>query len=138
MKFLKTNKNNMSLKKMNKKYLKLISSSFDFAPQQYKYGIVYTFYSDKFNSIEVGFAENNTILQNKLLQGDSILLDKRRGKQQDLNLLIKTLNELDIKFMSKLNFRYSNTLIRHLSTLGWPVGRSLYKERKIKKELSIA
>ncbi len=128
----------MSLKKMNKEYRKLISLSFNFAPQQSKYGIVYTLYSDKFNSIEVGFAENNTILQNKLLQGDSILLDKRRGKQQDLNLLIKTLNELDIKFMSKLNFRYSNTLIRHLSTLGWPVGRSLYKQRKIKKELSIA
>ena len=128
----------MSLKKMNKEYCKLISLSFNFAPQQSKYGIVYTLYSDKFNSIEVGFAENNTILQNKLLQGDSILLDKRRGKQQDLNLLIKTLNELDIKFMSKLNFRYSNTLIRHLSTLGWPVGRSLYKQRKIKKELSIA
>jgi len=128
----------MSLKKMNKEYCKLISLSFNFAPQQSKYGIVYTLYSDKFNSIEVGFAENNTILQNKLLQSDSILLDKRRGKQQDLNLLIKTLNELDIKFMSNLNFRYSNTLIRHLSTLGWPVGRSLYKQRKIKKELSIA
>ena len=128
----------MLLKKMNKEYRKLISSFFNFAPQQSKYGIVYTFYSDKFNSIEVGFAENNTILQNKLLQSDSILLDKRRGKQQDLNLLIKTLNELDIKFISKLNFKYSNTLIRHLSTLGWPVGRSLYKQRKIKKELSIA
>jgi len=25
--------------------------------------------------------------------------------------------------------------MKHLSTLGWPVGRSLYKQRKIKKEL---
>jgi len=28
--------------------------------------------------------------------------------------------------------------MKHLSTLGWPVGRSLYKQRKIKKELVFA
>ena len=139
MKFLKTNKNKMVFKKdINKEYRKLISSSLNLAPQKYKYGIVYTLYSDRFNSIEVGFAENDKILKNKLLQSDLILLDKKKGKKQDLNLLIKTLNELDINFSSKLNFRYSNILIRHLSTLGWPVGRSIYKQRRIKKELSFA
>ena len=136
MEFLKTNKNKMLSKKINKEYLKLISSSQNFATQKSKFGIVYTLYSDRFNSIEVGFAENNKILQKKVLRGDSILLDKRRGKEQELNLLIKTLNELDINFSSKFNFKYSNIIIRHLSTLGWPVGRSLYKQRKIKKELS--
>ena len=135
MKFLKTNKNKMVLK-LNKEYRKFISSSLNLAPQKSKFGIVYTLYSDRFNSIEVGFAENDKILKNKVLQSDSILLDKKRGKEQDLNLLIKTLNELDINFSGKLNFRYSNILIRHLSTLGWPVGRSLYKHRKIQKELS--
>ena len=138
MKFLKTNKDKMALKKINKEYLKLISSSLTLAPQKSKFGIVYTLYSDKFNSIEIGFAENDKILKNKVLQSNSILLDKKKGKEQDLNLLIKTLNELDINFSSRLNFRYSNILIRHLSTLGWPVGRSLYKQRKIKKELSLA
>ena len=138
MKFLKTNKNKMVLKKLNKEYRKFISSSLNLAPQKSKFGIVYTLYSDRFNSIEVGFAENDKILKNKLLQSDLILLDKKKGKKQDLNLLIKTLNELEISFSSKLNFRYSNILIRHLSTLGWPVGRSLYKQRKIKKELSFA
>ena len=137
MKFLKTNKNKMVLKKLNKEYRKFISSSLNLAPQKSKFGIVYTLYSDRFNSIEVGFAENDKILKNKLLQSDLILLDKKKGKKQDLNLLIKTLNELDINFSSKLNFTYSNILIRHLSTLGWPVGRSLYKQRKIKKELSL-
>ena len=136
MKFLKTNKNKMVLKKLNKEYRKFISSSLNLAPQKSKFGIVYTLYSDRFNSIEVGFAENDKILKNKLLQSDLILLDKKKGKKQDLNLLIKTLNELEISFSSKLNFRYSNILIRHLSTLGWPVGRSLYKQRIIKKELS--
>ena len=72
------------------------------------------------------------------MQSDSILLDKKQGKEQDVDLLIKTLNELDINFSSKLNFRYSDILIRHLSTLGWPVGRSFYKQRKIKKKLSFA
>ncbi len=132
------NKNKMVLKKLNKEYRKFISSSLNFAPQKSKFGIVYTLYSDKFNSIEVGFAENDKSLKNKLLQSDLILLDKKKGKKQDLNLLIKTLNELDINFSSKLNFRYSNILIRHLSTLGWPVGRSIYKQRRIKKELSFA
>ena len=72
------------------------------------------------------------------MQSGSILLDKKRGKERDLNLLIKTLNELDIHFCSEFKFKYSNSLIRHLSTLGWPVGRSLYKQRKIKKELTFA
>ncbi len=132
------NKNKMVLKKLNKEYRKLISSSINLAPQKSKFGIVYTLYSDRFNSIEVGFAENDKILKNKLLQSDLILLDKKKGKKQDLNLLIKTLNELEINFSSKLNFRYSNILIRHLSTLGWPVGRSIYKQRRIKKELLFA
>ena len=133
------NKNKMVFKKdINKEYCKLISSALNLAPQKSKSGIVYTLYSDRFNSIEVGFAENDKILKNKLLRSDLILLDKKKGKKQDLNLLIKTLNELEISFSSKLNYRYSNILIRHLSTLGWPVGRSLYKRRKIKKELSLA
>ena len=138
MKFLKTIKNKMILKKTNKEYRKLNSSSLNLAPQKSKFGIVYTLYSDRFNSIEVGFAENDKILQNKILQNDSILLDKKRGKEEKLDLLIKTLNELDINISRKLNFKYSDTLIRHLSILGWPVGRSLYKERRIKKELSFA
>ena len=128
----------MALKKINKEYRKLISSSLNLSPQKLKFGIVYTLYFDRFNSIEVGYAENDKILQNKVLQSNSILLDKKRGKEQDLDLLIKTLNEFDINFSEKLIFKYSNSLIRHLSTLGWPVGRSLYKQRKIKKELSFA
>ncbi len=130
----------MKIKKIKKEYPRFISSSlnFDFGFQNSKFGIIYTLYSDNLNLIQVGFAENNKIIENKLLKSDFILLDKKRGKEQDFILLMKTLNELDINISSKLNFRYSNTLIRHLSTLGWPVGRSLYKQRKIKKELSFA
>jgi len=135
----KTNRSNMQLKKI-KKYRKFITSSInlDFVSRNYKFGIIYTLYSDKFNSIELGFAENNKTIDEKLLKSSYILLDKKSGKEQDLDLLIKTLNELDISFTKTLKFKYSNILIRHLSTLGWPVGRSLYKQRKIKKELSFA
>ncbi len=126
----------MVFKKINKEYHKLISSTLNFVHQKSKVGIVYTLYYDDFNSIEIGFAESEKMLQNKVFNSNSILLDMKRGEKQDLNLLIKTLNELDIKFSSKLNCRYSNVLIRHLFTLGWPVGRSLYKHKKIKKVLS--
>ena len=140
MKFLKTNKHKMALKKINKEYRKLISSplNLNYFSQETNSGIIYTLYSDKLNLIEVGFAKNNKIIKNKILESESILLDKKRGKEQDLNLLIKTLNELNFNLSNKLSFKYSNNLIRHLSTLGWPVGQSLYKQRKIKKELSFA
>ena len=88
MRFLKTNKNKMVLKKLNKEYRKFISSSLNLVPQKSKFGILYTLYSDRFNLIEVGFAENDKILKNKLLHSDLILLDKKKGKKQDLNLLI--------------------------------------------------
>ena len=137
---LKMNNNKMGFRKINKEYRKCISSSLnlDIISQKSKFGIIYTLYSDKFNSIEVGYAENNKIIQNKLLLGGLILLDKKIGNERDLNLLIKTLNELNINSSNKLSFKYSNNLIRHLSTLGWPVGRSLYKQRKIKKVLTFA
>ena len=138
MRYHKVKKNKMILKKINKQYCKLIASPLNLASRKSKFGIIYTLYSDSNNSIEVGFAINDNVLQNKVLQSNYILLDKKKGKELDLELLIKTLNALDINFSNKLNFKYSNILIRHLSTLGWPVGRSLYKQRIIKKELSFA
>jgi len=137
---LNINKSKMEFKQINKKYRTLTQSSIflNLSPQKSKSGIIYSLYSDKSNSIEIGFAQTNKILQNRVLEKGLILLDKKRGKKKDLYLLIKTLNELDIKISSKLNFKYSNILIRHLSILGWPVGRSLYKQRTIKKEISFA
>ena len=81
MRFLKTNKNKMVLKKLNKEYRECISSSLNLVTQKSKFGILYTLYSDRFNLIEVGFAENDKILKNKLLQSDLILLDKKKGKK---------------------------------------------------------
>ena len=130
----------MKKRKIMKGYKTLISSSFnaDNSTDKFKDGIIYTLYSDEFNSLKVGFAENNKALEKKLSSEALILLDMKKGNKKDLFLLITTLKELGIKYSDNLYFKYTDSLMRHLSTLGWPVGRSLYKQRKIKKELVCA
>ncbi len=130
----------MNNKKIIKGYKKIISSRFylDTSVDKSKDGIIYTLYSDAFNTIKVGFAENDKVLEKKLSSEALILLDMKKGKKKDLSLLVTTLNELGIKYSDNFYFKYSSSLMKHLSTLGWPVGRSLYKQRKIKKELVCA
>ena len=130
----------MNNKKIIKGYKTFISSSFnvDSSTDKFKDGIIYTLYSDKFNLLKVGFAENDKVLENKLSSEALILLDMKKGKKKDLFLLITTLKELGIKYSDNFYFKYSSSLMRHISTLGWPIGRSLYKQRKIKKELLCA
>jgi len=130
----------MNNRKIIKGYKTLISSSFNVnnSVNKFEDGIIYTLYSDAFNSLKVGFAENDKVLEKKLSSETLILLDMKKGKKKDLCLLITTLNELGIKYSNNFYFKYSISLMRHLSTLGWPVGRSLYKQRMIKKELLYA
>ena len=126
------------LKKINKECFKFNSSilSINFYNEKSKFGIIYTMYSDKLNIIQVGFAENDRILETRLAEKNSILLGKKKGEKKELNLLIKTLNEMGIKFYGQFDFSYTKKLIRHLSILGWPIGKSFYKKRVIRKELS--
>ena len=130
----------MNNRKIIKGYKKLISSRFnvDTSIDKFKNGIIYTLYSDEFNSLKVGFAENDKVLEKELSSEALILLDMKKGNKNDLILLITTLKELGIKFSDNFYFKYSSSVMRHLSTLSWPVGRSLYKQRKIKKELICA
>ena len=130
----------MNNRKIIKGFKTLISSRFnvDTSVNKSKDGIIYTLYSDEFNSLKVGFAENNRVIEKKLSSEGLILLDMKKGNKKDLCLLITTLNELGIKYSDNFYFKYSSSLMRHLSILGWPVGRSLYKQRKIKKELVCA
>ena len=130
----------MNNRKIIKGYKTLISSRFNVdtsSVDKYKDGIIYTLYSDEFNSLKVGFVENDKVLE-KLSSEALILLDMKKGKKKDLCLLINTLKELGINYSDNFYFKYSSSLMKHLSTLGWPVGRSLYKQRKIKKELICA
>ena len=130
----------MNNKKILKVYKTLISSIFNFdsSTDKFKDGIIYTLYSDEFNSLNIGFAENDKVLEKKLSSKAFILLDMKKGNKKELFLLITTLKELGIKYSDNLYFKHSSSLMRHLSTLGWPIGRSLYKQRKIKKELLCA
>ena len=130
----------MNNRKIIKGYKTLISSRFnvDTSVDKSKDGIIYTLYSDAFNSLKVGFTENNKFLEKKLLSERLILLDMRKGNKKDLFLLITTLKELGIKYSDNLYFKYSGTLMRYLTILGWPIGKSLHKQRKIKKELLCA
>ncbi|KGG03499.1 putative LEM domain [Prochlorococcus marinus str. MIT 9321] len=130
----------MNNRKIIKGHKALISSSFNVhnSSDKFKDGIIYTFYSDEFNLLKVGFAENDKALENKLSVKGFILLDKKKGTKKELFLLTNTLKELGITNSDRLYFKHSISLMRHLSTLGWPVGRSLYKQRMIKKELICA
>ena len=130
----------MNKRKIIKGHKTLISSSFDAntSKDKFKDGIIYTLYSDELNSLKVGFTENDKVLEKKLSSKAFILLDMKKGNKKDLFLLKTTLKELGIKYSDNLYFKYSSSLIRHLSTLGWPIGRSFYKQRKIKKELLCA
>ena len=130
----------MNNRKIIKGYKILKSSRFDLdtSRDKFKDGVIYTLYSDEFNSLKVGFAENDKALEKILSSKVLILLDMKKGNKKDLFLLISTLKELGIKYSDNFYFKYSRSLMRHLSTLGWPVGNSLYKQRKIKKELLCA
>tara|TARA_Y100001978_G_C23324653_1_gene259988 strand:- start:103 stop:507 length:405 start_codon:yes stop_codon:yes gene_type:complete len=103
-----------------------------------KDGLIYTLYSDKSNLIEVGFVQCNELLENKLIHEKFILLDKKRGSITELRLLKKTLEQLGLLILNNKYYKYTDVLIRHLNTLGWPVGNSLYKQRVIKKKISYA
>ena len=130
----------MNNRKIKKGFQISISSTFnrDSSSDKLKDGMIYTLYCDEFNSLKVGFAVNERVLEKKLSSKDLILLDMKKGNKKELFLLLKTLKELGIEYSENLNFKYSSSLMRHLFTLGWPIGRSLYKPRKIKKELLCA
>tara|TARA_B100000609_G_scaffold199553_1_gene204069 strand:+ start:2916 stop:3326 length:411 start_codon:yes stop_codon:yes gene_type:complete len=101
-------------------------------------GLVYTLYSDQLNLIEIGYAKNNKILEDKIKEKQFILLEKKYGNPLDLFLIIKTLKLLNVEFLNSNYFILSYKTLRHLKTLGWPIGNSLYKKRIIRKKISYA
>jgi len=135
------------IKFMIKKYLEKkykifynssLSEKFILKRNSLKDGFIYTLYSDNSNLIEVGFTKSNKILENKLMNKKFILLDKKKGSLKELRTLKRTLEELGLLILNNKYYIYSELLIRHLNTLGWPIGRSLYKQRVIKKKILYA
>ena len=82
----------MNNRKIIKGFKKSISSRFDVNPytDKFKDGIIFTLYSEEFNSLKVGFAEDYKVIEKKLSSEALILLDLRRGHKKDLFLLITT------------------------------------------------
>ena len=72
----------MLKKYLQKKYKFFINSSLSekliSKRNSLKDGFIYTLYSDNSNLIEVGFTQNNKILENKLMNKKFILLDKKK------------------------------------------------------------
>ena len=121
------------LKFLNKKFFQYDISK----PKKSVNGIVYTLYSDRLNLVEIGFAENKNILNNKLIQEKFILLDQKSGSLMELNILIKALKQLGVSLLNNKYFKYKNSYLRHLNTLGWPIGKSLCKQNLIRKKIII-
>lgn len=92
----------MNNRKIIKGYKTLISSSFnvDTSKDKLKDGIIYTLYSEEFNSLKFGFTENDKVLEKKLSSKELILLDMKKGNKTDLFLLMTTLKELGIKIQT--------------------------------------
>ena len=125
-------------KKYKISYNASLSEKFILKRNSLKDGFIYTLYSDNSNLIEVGFTKSNKILENKLMNKKFILLDKKKGSLKELTTLKKTLEALGLLILNNKYYIYSELLIRHLNTLGWPIGRSLYKQRVIKKKILYA
>ena len=121
------------LKFLNKRLFEYDNSK----PKKSVNGIVYTLYSDRLNIVEIGFAENKNILNNKLIKEKFILLDQKSGSLMELNILIETLKQLGVSLLNNRYFKYKNSYLRHLNTLGWPIGKSLYKQNLIRKKIMI-
>ena len=121
------------LKFLNKKLFKCEISR----PKKSVNGIVYTLYSDRLNLVEIGFAENKNILNNKLIQEKFILLDQKSGSIMELNILIETLKQLGVSLLNNKYFKYKNSYLRHLNTLGWPIGKSLHKPKIVRKKIIV-
>ena len=115
-----------------------LSEKFIFKRNDLKDGFIYTLYSDNSNLIEVGYTQSKKILENKLMNEKFILLDKKKGSLNELRILKKTLRELGLLIENNNYYIYTDLLIKHLYTLGWPVGRSIYKQRVIKKKIQYA
>ena len=74
----------MNNRKIIKGFKTLISSRFnvDDSVNKFEDGIIFTLYSDAFNSLKVGFAENDKVLEKKLSSEALILLDMEKAERK--------------------------------------------------------
>tara|TARA_Y100000589_G_C27183655_1_gene641813 strand:+ start:2853 stop:3272 length:420 start_codon:yes stop_codon:yes gene_type:complete len=116
-------------------YSKLFRNNINPFYAKNKKGIIFTLYSSKFNLIEIGFVETQNMLKDKLFKEKFVLVDHRQGTLRELNLLKETLKNIGVIFIDDRFFKYKTSIFRHLIRLGWPIGKSFYKQKVVRKKL---
>ena len=107
----------MNKRKTIKGYKTLIPSSInvDNDSDTFKDGIIYTLYCDDFNSLKVGFAENDKVLEKKLSSEALIILDiKKRQKERSMfinNHSKRTWHQIFRQFLFQILKFFNETFI---------------------------
>ena len=100
-----------------------------------KAGFIYTCYRKYDRKIFIGYIKSLEILQELEIKNSYSIIDKRLGSYRESLILKKSRREIGpYKQSIDGSYNYSESLVKHLNTLGWPVG-NLYKLNKINKYL---
>ena len=98
-------------------------------------GVIYTCYRKYDKKILIGYINSMRVLKELEMENGYSIIDKRWGSSNEPLILKKVLKEMGFNYQSiDGSYNYSESLLKHLSTLGWPIG-NLYKLNKIKKSL---
>ena len=99
-------------------------------------GYIYTFKNVISNNILIGFSNVLKLVSDDLNLKGYILIDKKKGSENDFKELRNVLSELGYHPSSEYqSYNYSEKLIKILGILGWPMG-SFSHSKKINKYLS--
>tara|TARA_B100000029_G_scaffold124106_1_gene117584 strand:- start:312 stop:698 length:387 start_codon:yes stop_codon:yes gene_type:complete len=92
----------------------------------YKSGCVYTLYKKNTRELRIGFLRRSNELESLTKNSDWIIVGSRYGSSREERLIRETLEELGCftKYPSN-NYDCSTRLIKHLTTLGWPIDKFL-------------
>ncbi len=96
-------------------------------------GYLYTSYEKGNKVIRIGFIQYLNKLKMIYQDIDYEILGQRKGTLKEERLLKATLNEMGFYTKNREGeYHYSNSLMRHLKILGWPIGNLLKQQRRIK------
>ena len=125
--------NEMFVKSMSKQINQIVTKPrlYNSRVQKTKSGYVYTLYRQDDRCLKIGFTQEIELwMKSQKLLGYK-LIDSRTGTSGEEKLLKATLNELGyIESISNKTFMFSVSILRHLTLLGWPVGKLIGSKQK--------
>tara|TARA_Y100001968_G_C19243142_1_gene660491 strand:- start:473 stop:874 length:402 start_codon:yes stop_codon:yes gene_type:complete len=96
--------------------------------------IIYTIYRISDKKIFIGYGNEPTQIKIDYFNHEDILIETRSGTKNELNILKATLLELGHCQDNNFGFyEYSQSLIRHLKILGWPIFNFFPEKNQIRK-----